>query len=143
MSFRNDVSNSTCVACLFSDDGDASYGPIIRSADTWRSNTAGCIALIEGDVNGTGCGAKVQASSSCYDTACSGCMPLDAYVKCRQTAAQTLCRPYYLDAVCVLRPEYAACTEYATSQDYFVSAAKAFCSPGGAPANGYRGEGTP
>jgi hypothetical protein len=72
----------------------------------------------------------VQASSSCYDAACAGCTPVDAYVKCRQQAAETICRPYYLDAVCLLRPEYASCTEYATNHEFFVAAARLFCWDG-------------
>ena len=129
-SFRNDPSNGVCLSCLFSDEGDASYGPVIRSAGVWRSNTSGCIALVDGDASARGCGARVQASSACYDAACNGCAPVEAFIDCRRTAAETSCRPYYLDAVCVLRPEYASCTEYATNQEYFVSAARLFCASG-------------
>jgi len=128
--FRNDAANVVCVSCLFSDEGAALYGPIIRSDDVWRSNTAGCIALLDGDVSAGGCGARVQASSSCYDAACDGCAPVDAYVACRQKAAETSCRQYYLDAVCLLRPQYASCTEYASNREFFVAAATLFCSSG-------------
>ena len=142
-SFRDDANNQGCLSCLFSDEADAAYGPIIRAAEVWRSNTAGCIALLDRDVGAGGCGARVQASSSCYDAACAGCAPLDAFIKCRQEAAETTCRPYYLDAVCVLRPEYASCTEYATNQEFFVAAARMFCSHGASPSAGVRAEGRP
>jgi hypothetical protein len=141
--FRNDANNAACLACLFSDEGDASYGPVLRSAGVWRSNTSGCIALLDGNASANGCGARVQASSTCYDAACDGCTPIDAYVKCRQKAAETSCRQYYLDAVCVLRPEYASCTEYATNQEYFVSAARLFCASGTSVNVPRSGEGVP
>ena len=142
-SFRNDASNAVCLSCLFSDEGDASYGPVIRSATVWRSNTPGCIALVDGDASAKGCGARVQASSTCYDAACSGCAPVEAYVECRRKAAETSCRPYYLDAVCVLRPEYATCTEYVSNQEYFVSAANLFCASATAPSTSREGRGAP
>jgi hypothetical protein len=126
--FRNDASNALCLDCLFTDESAASYGPIIRSGTLWKSNTPGCIALTDGDVSASGCGAKVQASSACYDAACAGCSPVTSFVECRQQAGDGICRQYYLDAVCLLRPAYASCTEYATNEDYFRAAARFFCS---------------
>ena len=130
--FRGDPNNGVCISCLFSDENAAAYGPIIQSDRFWRSNTAGCIALLDGDASEGGCGAKVQAASSCYDLACSECVPVEGYVKCRQQASDTICRSYYLDAVCLLRPAYASCTAYATNQEYFIAAAKFFCANGSA-----------
>jgi len=125
--FRNDPSNATCIGCLFSAADEPSYGAIIRVDKSWRSNTAGCIALVDGDISASGCGARVQAASACNDAACSGCEPFTSYAQCRDEATHTACRQYYLDSVCLLRPEYSTCTSYATNQDYFVGAARLFC----------------
>jgi hypothetical protein len=125
--FRDDPTNRTCEACLFSDAKDASLGPVVLDDGRWKTNTAGCIAILDDDIAGKGCGAKVQAASACYDVACAGCQPFDAFIACRQRAMDTVCRPYYLDSVCIARPKYAICTEYATSRDYFRSAGKFFC----------------
>jgi hypothetical protein len=125
--FRNEPSNATCIGCLFSVEDEPSYGAIIRVDKSWKSNTAGCIALVDGDNSASGCGARVQAASACNDAACSGCEPFTSYTKCRDEAPRTVCRLYYLDSVCLLRPEYSTCTAYATNQDYFVAAARLFC----------------
>jgi hypothetical protein len=126
--FRRDPKNLDCEACLFSDTRDPSYGPIILAGVVWKTNTPGCIAVLDEDNAGKGCGAKVQAASACYDAACEACQPFDAFIKCRQRAISTICRAYYLDSVCLTRPKYAICTEYVTSRDYFRAAAKFFCS---------------
>jgi hypothetical protein len=123
---------STCVDCLYSDENDPTYRAIVLSKTAWRTNTAGCIALLEEGIAGLGCGAKVQAASQCADAACSTCTPFAEYVKCRQKATQTVCWSYQLDAVCILRPEFASCTEYATSADYYRAVSYFFCgAPGG------------
>jgi hypothetical protein len=125
--FRSDPANGICIACLFSPEADLSYGAIIRVGESWKTNTAGCIALVDGDNGASGCGARVQAASACYDAACAGCQPFDAYIQCREQALSTVCRSYYLDAVCLLRPVYSTCTAYVRSQDYFMAAARLFC----------------
>jgi hypothetical protein len=127
--FRNDPANTACIACLFSSEADPSYGAIIRVGGSWKTNTAGCIALVDGDTTASGCGARVQAASACYDAACEGCEPFTSYVQCREQAPSTVCRPHYLDAVCVLRPLYSTCTAYAVNQDYFMASARLFCGP--------------
>jgi hypothetical protein len=137
--FRDDSANAVCESCLFSDGHDIRYGPIILANGLWKSNTPGCIALFDGDTTASGCAARAQAASNCYDDACIACAPIDAFIACRQRALTGICRPYYLDAVCLLRPEYASCTEYATSEEYFRSAARFFCWNGfavKAPAQG-------
>lgn len=139
--FRNDPANAVCEACMFSDGRDASYGPIILANGLWKTNTAGCIALLDGDTSAAGCAAKVQAASACYDEACSECQPYQTLVTCRQQALAGQCRPYYLDAVCSFRPEYARCTEYATSEEYFRSVARIFCWNGVPPRGIGTGEG--
>lgn len=130
--FRNDPANRACEACIFSNEGDAEFGPIVLTGKTWKTNTPGCIALTDGDMTSSGCGAKVQAASACYDAACAGCEPFDAFLKCRQRAVNTACRQSYLDSVCIARPEYAHCTQYVTNEEYFRSAANLFCRHGGA-----------
>jgi hypothetical protein len=126
-SFRKDPANAVCIACLFSAEADPSYGAIIRVGESWKTNTAGCIALVDGDSSASGCGARVQAASGCYDAACAGCQPFDSYIQCREQALSTVCRSYYLDAVCLLRPVYSGCTAYVINQDYFMAAARLFC----------------
>jgi hypothetical protein len=127
--FRDDPTNATCIACLFSSENDPSYGAIIRVGDSWKTNTAGCIVLVDGDTSAMSCGSRVQAASACYDAACDGCQPFDAYIQCREQALVTVCRSYYLDAVCILRPAYSSCTAYAVNEDYFLAAGRLFCGP--------------
>ena len=134
-SFREDAANEACLACLLSDEDDPSYGPIIEGGGLWKTNTSGCIALLDGDVSADGCGAKVQAASECYDAACAGCMPAESFLACRQRAPETVCRPYYLDSICLWRPAYASCTEYSTNEEYFRSAARRFCGDGATTAS--------
>ena len=125
--FRNDPANAACIACLFSAEADSSYGAIIRVGASWKTNTAGCIALVDGDSSASGCGARVQAASACYDAACDGCQPFDSYIQCREQALGTVCRPHYLDAVCLLRPAYSGCTAYVINEEYFKAIARLFC----------------
>jgi hypothetical protein len=125
--WRDDPANAACLACLFSNEADPAYGAIIRLGVSWKTNTAGCIALVDGDTSMSGCAARVQAASACYDAACEGCEPFDSYVQCREQAPSTACRAYYLDGVCLLRPVYSSCTAYVTNRDYFLGAARLFC----------------
>ena len=141
--FRNDPSNAICIECLFSAADEPSYGAIIRVDKSWRSNTAGCIALVDGDNSASGCGARVQAASACNDVACTGCEPFTSYAQCRDEATHTACRQYYLDSVCLLRPDYSTCTAYATNQDYFVAAARLFCGIAKEPSAVRRRRGAP
>jgi len=127
-SFRDNPVHEECRACLYSKETDPSYGPIIRLDNgSWKTNTAGCIALVDGDGGEDGCAAKIQAASACNDAACSQCLPFDAYAKCKEGAMGTVCRPFYLDSVCLRRPAHAICTEWPTSADFFLAAGKFFC----------------
>jgi len=141
--FRNDPANAGCIACLFSPESDSSYGAIIRVGGSWKTNTAGCIALVDGDASASGCGARVQAASACYDAACDGCEPFDSYIQCREQALATVCRAYFLDAVCLLRPVYSTCTAYPINEDYFMAAARLFCGRMTAAPRDGAGEGDP
>ena len=127
--FRNDSRNASCNACLVANESDSVHGAIIYVGDSWKTNTPGCIALVDGDRSATGCGSRAQAASDCYDAACDGCQPFESYLRCRQQAIDAVCRPYYLDAVCFLRPAYSTCTSYANNEEFFVGTARFFCGP--------------
>jgi hypothetical protein len=137
-SFRSNPAHKACNDCLFSDENEAAYGPIIWSADnSWRTNTAGCIAIVDRDLSAEGCGARVQAASACADDACDGCEPFDKFLRCREKANSTVCQTTYFDSICLLRPEHAMCTDYQSNEEYYRGAVDFFCAtgPGTAPAS--------
>src|SRR6185503_10882259 len=126
--FATNADTKGCASCLFSSADTSPQGPIVLLPNrSWETNTAGCIALVDGPAKDSGCGARVQAATSCYDAACSKCEPFSAFVNCLEEARQTVCRSYYLDAVCMYRPIYAICTDWATNYEYFVAMSRFFC----------------
>jgi hypothetical protein len=70
------TANTSCAACLQSNDTDPKYGPVIwhSSGLYYTTNIAGCIADEQADAGTTGCGAAYQAVVQCKETACSACL---------------------------------------------------------------------
>ncbi|MET0594537.1 MAG: hypothetical protein ABW133_17685 [Polyangiaceae bacterium] len=125
---RDDPANQACNSCIYTDEKEATYGPIIWSPNgSWRTNTPGCIALLDRDVTAEGCAARVQASSACAETACSACEPYEKYLECRRSAYTTTCRTPYFESICFLRPDYTTCVDYDTNEEYFRSVVNLFC----------------
>jgi hypothetical protein len=77
-----------------------------------------------------GCGARMQAANACEDDACDGCEPYDKFLACRRKANFTQCQTRYFDAICLYRPEYVKCTDYATDEDHFRAMVDFFCVTG-------------
>ena len=119
---------SQCSACLLSSSEDGAWGPVVALPNYyWTLNTSGCISLVDG-ASDSGCAARVQAADSCYAAACGKCLAGYAYDDCYLRALQTICRPFYLDAVCMYRSNYAVCIDWATDAEAFGAMGKLFCS---------------
>jgi hypothetical protein len=129
---QRDPTNAACQTCLFSDERDATYGPIVRMRNQGSSvNTAGCMVLIDGDPSDSSCGAKAQAADTCADSACmDACPSFSSYLECRSVALDTGCRPYRYGAICQDRPLYAICTEYPTYREFFLAMGEFWCVTG-------------
>jgi hypothetical protein len=136
---RSNPTHAACSQCLNSRESDESYGAIIWMMDaSWRTNTGGCVAILDRDMSAQGCGARVQAASSCADSACDGCLPFSTFVECRQKSTASVCRAQHLDSICLLRPEFTRCTDYTTNAEYYRATAELFCvdGPGAAATEG-------
>lgn len=128
---RNNPTHKSCAECLNSRESDESYGAIIWRMDgSWRTNTGGCVAILDRDMSAEGCGARVQSASACADAACDGCLPFSNFVECRQKSSAAACRVRYLDSICLLRPQFAQCTDYTTNEEYYRATAELFCGTG-------------
>jgi hypothetical protein len=143
--FQTDPANQACDDCMFSVDGDPSYGAIIiLPSGVWWSNYGGCMAMVDGDATATGCGAKNWAVTECRDNACTACSG-DNWNDCMSTASKTVCAPYAHAAVCGQRPTYALCS-YPTWKEQFIGYGAMFCSAGlegGAPRDAAPDSGAP
>lgn len=132
------TANAACIKCIISQKTDATYGPLIAVPNgVVYANTGGCVALEQGDVTNTGCGAKIWEESECEDLACSdncaGAAFAD-YQKCTTAARSGTCAAE-VTAECNLADagNVAACNLAATSfQALYTSIATVFC--GGYPA---------
>jgi hypothetical protein len=67
--------NTSCAACLQSNDTDTKYGAVIwhDGGSYYTINVAGCIADEQNDMSSTGCAASYQAVLECKETACTQC----------------------------------------------------------------------
>jgi hypothetical protein len=133
--FERDPANAACLACIFSTEEDPRYGAVIHLASRRvRTNEAGCMALVDGDMSATGCGAKLQASQQCSEAACARCaVSEDQYDQCWEESFSSSCVYVLADAVCWRRPIYAICTRYNTFQEAFAAMARIFCIDGKLP----------
>jgi len=108
-SFLATATGKACAACILTAPTSAALGPLIdHSKDQGfvSLNTAGCIALAEGDVSATSCGSKVLALSQCDDAACINCKVTDdpatltALEQCDSDAEGKACTTYVDPAKC-------------------------------------------
>jgi hypothetical protein len=124
-----------------SQEGDSTYGPILTlSNGTGLSNIAGCIALTDGDLSATGCGAQYSASAFCSYDSCSDNCQIDtsstanqtatynAFLACNKAATASVCKAFTTPA-CAKDPKYAHCM-YVNFASYFVGLGDYFCSNG-------------
>jgi hypothetical protein len=127
--FLAQSNNKTCEACLESPITASTYGATIEwhSGSSLDINVGGCIALIDGDLSATGCGAKYEAWLSCQIAACSYCPP-GTYTSCATPAETTTCGAYQAAAKCANDPKYAACTSEPSFEAAFTTVGAMFCS---------------
>src|SRR5262249_40163283 len=93
--FLSVPANATCETCMESPIASTTYGPMIswHGGSSLDANIGGCMALIDGDLSATGCGAAYEAWESCVIAACSYC-PEGAYEGCATPAASGACGAY-------------------------------------------------
>jgi hypothetical protein len=72
--------NRACYECIFTDDTQAQWGALVvhSSLHTQETNYAGCAAIAEAKLDGTGCGGAVSADVQCGNAACGATCPVDA-----------------------------------------------------------------
>ncbi|HMI82596.1 MAG TPA: hypothetical protein VK550_00815 [Polyangiaceae bacterium] len=130
--FNRDPANAACRSCLYSTEDESSYGPLIYLKNRVLAlNLPGCLALADGNLGATGCGAQVQALEACKDAVCiRTCATYDAYQHCTTEAGNTVCQPYLDDSRCGDPSTYAPCLDHATFEEFFRSLAKFFCGSG-------------
>jgi len=146
--FNRAPANAACRRCLYATEDESSYGPLVYLANRiLRINVAGCLALADGNISASGCGAQMQAFDTCSDAACiKACAAFDTFRQCAVQAGDTICRSYRSDSACGDRATYAACLDYMTFGDFYRGVAKRFCAAGfpgaGVPEAGPRDAGS-
>ncbi len=130
--FNRDPANARCRSCLYSTDDESTHGPLIYLRNRVLTvNVPGCLALADGNLGPTGCGAQVQAHEACKDAVCMDrCVAYADYAGCVSEAANTVCRSYLDDSACGEPAIYAPCLDHASFEDFFRSLAKLFCGAG-------------
>lgn len=122
-SFLFATENATCAKCLYSQYGDSPRGAVYLLPDNlYRTNFAGCIALVDGDFSENGCGAQVQALIDCEDAACStDVCPINTSSSaaendsikqldsCERQADRNICLSAYNAALCSRTSKYDRC----------------------------------
>lgn len=124
-----------CSQCILTPDTAATLGPIIEKEGLVNANIAGCIAAVQSDTAGTGCGGKVQATSQCDDKACGANCPVTddtsfkAYQQCVSDAEMGGCASYVTAAACTMSLTGAAatCVSGMTFQDTYNAIVPKFC----------------
>jgi len=145
--FNRATANATCRKCLYSTEDESSYGPLVYLQNRVLTiNLAGCLALADGHLGPTGCGAEMQAFEACKDAVCIGrCATFEGYAQCVEKAGDTVCLPYLDDAACGDPATYAPCVDHTSFEDFFRSFGNFFCGrglPGGlTPDGGPSGDG--
>jgi hypothetical protein len=82
------AADSSCLTCLSSNESDSQYGPLVALPTELLINLAGCIALAEGKVDGSGCGGSLQADQQCQRAACLATCPT---ASSSQVASEVIC----------------------------------------------------
>jgi hypothetical protein len=130
--FNRDPANAACRQCLYSTEDEDVYGPFVYLRNRiLRINVPGCVALADGQLGATGCGAQLHAFQACGDAACmtSGAA-FDDFTECVARSEDSVCRPYRLDSACGERATYAPCLDLGNFADYYRGLAKLFCGAG-------------
>jgi hypothetical protein len=149
--FTLTIENTTCIQCLVTTASRATFGAIIRWSDgSVSANVGGCIAVTEGDLSDSGCGARVLAKDECEDSACASCARDNeqhqaAFDRCRANSEATVCNTYAVAAECAERhPEDDRCFFGDDFRSNFLGVGAFFCanSDAGASHEGGAGDAT-
>ncbi len=127
--------NAGCIACVDSQSTDSTYGALINLPDgTSAANVAGCIALTDGDLTATGCGARYQANQFCKIDACETSCPVDttaasytAFSNCQADAGGTVCKTQLANSGCGSSAQFSRCM-FTTYEDYIVGIGNIMCA---------------
>lgn len=136
--FESVPSNGACAACMETPIASSTYGATIswHSGGGLEANIGGCMALKDGDLSASGCGAKYENWQSCLIAACSYCPP-GTYESCATPAGSTTCGAYRAAAdQCAAQPEYSDCVNQPSFEAYFVTFGALFCGGGSRDAGG-------
>jgi hypothetical protein len=138
--FRSGGSASACAACLATADTALVLGPIIDRSGVLELNVAGCLAIAEGKLDGSGCGGKYQAMEQCEEAACRAQCPLtdrtslQLYDRCLLAAADDpqICKSYATAAKCASEVQDAGgrgagCVNFRAFDDWYARIAPMFC----------------
>jgi len=140
------AANGDCSTCLQSDDTDSTYGPVIWHSNHayYTLNTAGCIAIQQGDSSATSCGAAYQEIVQCEETACNACGAADysEFPQCESNAGSGECSDYATTEGTTCGAELkdasdpgAVCKSAPDTADAYQIIAPIFCGGGGPSGN--------
>jgi hypothetical protein len=95
--------NAACASCIFSNDSDASWGPIVLATDGSGGgfvNWSSCFASVDG--GSAACGQTYYEQSSCAESMCSSCQDDASVQNCDQEATSDVakCGQYDLETAC-------------------------------------------
>jgi hypothetical protein len=109
--FRTATANAACLACIETDFGRSTWGPVITETQSGVTfavliNYGGCEALRDGDTSARSCGAENNDNVDCLYSACGGCVDWSTSgpmaTACTQAAAQSGgCRAFASTPACL------------------------------------------
>src|SRR5439155_20900942 len=130
--FRRNIQNTNCIQCLITSDSRSTAGAIVRwSNGSVSANVAGCIALTEGNLTDSSCGARLFALYECENAACDVCSAGaddDALKACKTNADATSCSAYKSASDCAARADFDRCYFGDDFRYYFLGLGLFFCS---------------
>jgi hypothetical protein len=131
------AADQACAACLITTDTATALGPIVARAGLVELNVAGCFALTENHLDGSGCSGSVQASEQCSNAACAASCPIgndsasfEAYQACASSADMGGCATFATASQACAgadTPAANACAKFADFQRGYSDFAKLFC----------------
>jgi len=138
--WSRDVANAQCRRCLYTTEDEDAYGAFVYLRNRiLRINVAGCLALADGQLGPSGCGAQFHAFQTCGDAACmTACAAYADFTECVARAEGGVCAAYRVDSACGEPAIYAPCLDFPTFAEYYRGVAKLFCG-GGFPGRGDAG----
>jgi len=121
------VTNTTCRACLYTLDTDATWGPFVEDAagKLVLVNTAACIEAKSGHL---ACGEAYHRFERCLEEACVGCSaPTTQNSACYKAAAKGACKTANLAITSDCADALSTCADLATKYP-FEAPARALCA---------------